>query len=126
MEQHGWELKRLLTFTRNRLANRPHRPRDAILRTYMKDLGFEWPEPEGPEGDEESSGFDETEEDEEETDDEELEEEEEEKKENEGEEHKTNHAESMEGTGVRKETLENQKEGGDIKAGGEGTLSVSS
>lgn len=118
MDEQGWELKRLLTFTKNRLANRPHRPRDEILRSYMKDLGFEWPEPEGSEGDEES--LDESEEDEEETEDDSEEEEEQEKIKESKEENKTTHGESMEGTGIRKEAVENQKEGGDTGTGGEG------
>ena len=42
-------LKRCLSFTANRLANRPNAPKDALLRKYLADLGFEWPEPEGEE-----------------------------------------------------------------------------
>ena len=45
-ESQGWHLKRLLSFTKNRLANRPNRPRDPLLRGYLASLGFVWPEPE--------------------------------------------------------------------------------
>lgn len=44
-ETQGWHLKRLLTFTKNRLCNRPHRPRDPLLRAYMDSIGVTWPEP---------------------------------------------------------------------------------
>ena len=44
-ETQGWHLKRLLTFTKNRLCNRPHRPRDPMLRAYMDSIGVTWPEP---------------------------------------------------------------------------------
>ena len=43
-ETQAWQLKRLLTFTRNRLASRPNRPRDPILRDYMSSIGVHWPE----------------------------------------------------------------------------------
>lgn len=43
-ETQGWQLKRLLTFTRNRLACRPNRPRDPMLRDYMSSIGVHWPE----------------------------------------------------------------------------------
>ena len=43
-EQQGWELKRLLSFTKNRLVNRPNRPRDKALRDFMSAIGVEWPE----------------------------------------------------------------------------------
>ena len=46
METQAWHLKRLLSFTKNRLANRPHRPRDPALRDFLSSIGFEWPEPE--------------------------------------------------------------------------------
>ena len=44
-ETQGWHLKRLLTFTKNRLCNRPHRPRDPLLRDYMTAIGYTWPDP---------------------------------------------------------------------------------
>ena len=44
METQGWQLRRCLSFTQNRLVNRPHRPLDPMLRTYLSKLGFEWPE----------------------------------------------------------------------------------
>ena len=52
-ETQGWHLKRLLTFTKNRLANRPHRPRDPMLRQLMEDLGFTWPDDESAAADDE-------------------------------------------------------------------------
>ena len=55
METQGWQLKRLLTFTKNRLANRPNRPRDPILRSYMDAIGITWPELEQEPGDESGS-----------------------------------------------------------------------
>lgn len=33
-----------MSFTKARLATRPHRPRDGILRAYMTEIGVEWPE----------------------------------------------------------------------------------
>ena len=59
METQAWHLKRLLSFTKNRLANRPHRPRDPVLRDFLCSIGFEWPEPEQSgdgEGGDESDG----------------------------------------------------------------------
>jgi len=43
-ETQGWQLKRLLTFAKNRLANRPNRPRDPMLRSFMSAIGVDWPE----------------------------------------------------------------------------------
>ena len=57
-ETQGWHLKRLLTFTKNRLANRPHKPRDPMLRQLMADLGFTWPDDESAAEDGESSDDD--------------------------------------------------------------------
>ena len=60
-ETQGWQLKRLLTFAKNRLANRPNRPRDPMLRSFMSAIGVFWPEPdtpEQPEGDESASSTD--------------------------------------------------------------------
>lgn len=48
-ETQGWWLRRCLSFIKNRLANRPNRPRDPILRKLLLELGFEWPEPESEE-----------------------------------------------------------------------------
>ena len=42
-------LRRMLSFTNNRLINRPNRPRCPTLIRYCKEIGFEWPEPEEPE-----------------------------------------------------------------------------
>ena len=47
-ETQGWQLKRLRTFAKNRLANRPNRPRDPMLRSFMA-IGIDWPEPDTPE-----------------------------------------------------------------------------
>lgn len=47
MEAQGWWLKRMLSFTSNRLINRPNRPRDKKLLKYLKDIGYEWPEDDG-------------------------------------------------------------------------------
>ena len=33
-----------MSFTKNRLCNRPHRPRDPILRDYLTAIGVTWPE----------------------------------------------------------------------------------
>lgn len=46
-------MKRLLSFCKNRLINRPHCPRDPCLKSFLKSIGVEWPEPE-PELSEES------------------------------------------------------------------------
>ena len=43
-ETQAWSLRRCLTFISNRLANRPNRPRDKILRGLLSDLGIHWPE----------------------------------------------------------------------------------
>ena len=56
-------MKRLLTFAKNRLANRPNRPRDPMLRSFMSDIGVFWPEPdtdaaEQDEGEESDSSTD--------------------------------------------------------------------
>ena len=62
-DKQGWELKRLLSWTKNRLVNRPNRPRDPALRSFMAGIGVEWPDQEtDEEGEEEegSSGDDET------------------------------------------------------------------
>ena len=50
METQGWWLRRMLSFTNNRLCNRPSPPRCEILKKYLNDIGFTWPEPE-PTGD---------------------------------------------------------------------------
>ena len=52
-ETQGWQLKRLLSFTKNRIANRPHRPRDPDLREIMDAIGVYWPEPQEPEPEDE-------------------------------------------------------------------------
>lgn len=59
MEAQAWQLRRCLSFINNRLANRPNRPRDRILRNLMKALGVEWPEPEPEEEEEELDDNDE-------------------------------------------------------------------
>ena len=49
-DTQGWQLKRLLSFSKNRVAGRPHRPRDPTLREFMSFIGIEWPdEPDEPE-----------------------------------------------------------------------------
>ncbi len=48
-ESQGWMLRRMLSFTNNRLINRPNRPRCPTLIRYCREIGFEWPEPEEPE-----------------------------------------------------------------------------
>ena len=56
-ETQGWQLKRLLSFTKNRIANRLHRPRDPDLREIMDAIGVVGPEPQEPEPeDEEEEG----------------------------------------------------------------------
>lgn len=56
-ETQGWQLKRLLSFAKNCIANRPHRPRDPDLRDIMDAIGVIWPEPQEPEPeDEEEEG----------------------------------------------------------------------
>ena len=40
----GWIIRRCLTFTKNRLANRPHKPRDPIILKYLADIGICWPD----------------------------------------------------------------------------------
>ena len=57
METQAWHLKRLLSFTKNRLANRPHQPRDPALRDYLASIGFEWQSGNG-EGEGDSDGDD--------------------------------------------------------------------
>lgn len=110
-------MKRLLTFTKNRLANRPHRPRDPVLRKYMKDLGFEWPEPEHPEDSETGDTEDESE-DWEESGDEDEEEEDEKCREEENKEPTTGPLGSK-GFGSVEEKTEKECE---TKKGGEGIL----
>ena len=34
----------MLSFVKNRVANRPHRPRDPQLRELMREMGIEWPQ----------------------------------------------------------------------------------
>lgn len=46
VETQGWWLRRMLTFTTNRLINRPNRPRCKALAKYCKDIGYEWPDKE--------------------------------------------------------------------------------
>ena len=64
MDVQGWQLRRCLSFTQNRLANRPHRPRDPMLRKFLSELGYEWPEAdakneeESPEDEEDGEGED--------------------------------------------------------------------
>ena len=41
-ETQGWQLRRLLSFLKNRVANRPHRPRDPELRELMALVGITW------------------------------------------------------------------------------------
>lgn len=65
-EKQGWLLKRCLSFTANRLVNRPNPPKDKILRAYLSDLGYHWPEPvHEEEGGEDGNGEEEEEEEEE-------------------------------------------------------------
>lgn len=45
----------MLTFTKNRLCNRPNRPRDPILRDYMTAIGVTWPEPDPSRPDDDGS-----------------------------------------------------------------------
>ena len=54
-ETQGWQLKRLLSFTKNRLVNRPNRPRDPQLRELMTAIGVDWPSAKVDETDEDSS-----------------------------------------------------------------------
>ena len=57
---------------KNRLVNRPNRPRDPAIRAFLKNIGVEWPEEEGQEWDEqEEESEEEGRETEDETDDEE-------------------------------------------------------
>ena len=45
-----------MSFTKNRLCNRPHRPRDPILRDYLAAIGVTWPaKPSGESEDESQS-----------------------------------------------------------------------
>lgn len=44
MEMQGWIIRRCLTFTKNRLVNRPNKPRDPIIAKYLSDIGFNWPD----------------------------------------------------------------------------------
>lgn len=48
----GWILRRCLTFTKNRLVNRPNKPRDPILRKFVEDLGYFWDDADEEEGEE--------------------------------------------------------------------------
>lgn len=52
----------MLTFTRNRLINRPNPPRCKVLRGYLRTLGYDWPEPDpkkkAVEGDDEGDDLD--------------------------------------------------------------------
>eukprot|EP00435_Cladocopium_sp_Y103_P055332 s15_g18.t1 len=79
-EQQGWELKRLVSFTKNRLVNRPNRPRDPELRKFMSSIGVFWPdqetddEEEGEDSEEEEGGDEDSEEETETGSEEELEE----------------------------------------------------
>ena len=74
-ERQGWELKRLVSFTKNRLVNRPNRPRDPMIREFLKEIGVEWPELESEaEGEDQEDSEEEEDESEEETDEEEEEE----------------------------------------------------
>ena len=34
----------MLSFTSNRLINRPNKPRDGKLLQFLKDIGYEWPQ----------------------------------------------------------------------------------
>lgn len=45
----------MLTFTKNRLCNRPNRPRDPILRDYMAAIGYTWPDPDPSRPDDDGS-----------------------------------------------------------------------
>eukprot|EP00438_Fugacium_kawagutii_P002191 Skav228825 [mRNA] locus=scaffold359:534558:546440:+ [translate_table: standard] len=49
----GWELRRLLSWTKNRLINRPNRPRDPELRAFLARIGVVFPDP--PEGKEDEA-----------------------------------------------------------------------
>ena len=40
----------MLSYMRNRLANRPHRPRDPLVRSLMAEVGITWPEPSNERG----------------------------------------------------------------------------
>ena len=44
-----------MSFTKNRLVNRPNRPRDPAIRTFLKNIGIEWPEEEVQDEQEEES-----------------------------------------------------------------------
>ena len=62
-----------MSFCKNRLVNRPNRPRDPDILAFLKSIGVEWPESDGSEGEDE--GEDEESEEEEAEDEEEREEE---------------------------------------------------
>lgn len=68
-ERQGWELKRLVSFCKNRLVNRPNRPRDPMLRSFMGEIGVQWAESESSDGEdteeEEDEDSDETDQEEE-------------------------------------------------------------
>lgn len=62
-------MKRLLSFTKNRLVNRPNAPRDPVLRAFLAEVGITWPDPETEQEDgQEEDSEEEAEESEEETD----------------------------------------------------------
>ena len=56
-ETQGWQLRRLLSFLKNRVANRRHRPRDPELRELMALIGVVWEDE--SDSDSESSSSDE-------------------------------------------------------------------